>query len=372
MNKILFIIFSIAFIACKENKPPQKEEKILPATMVQLTPEQLKNAGIETQPAENRNMHATIKVSGVVDVPPQNIVSISFPLGGYLKHLQLLPGMKVSKGQVLATVEDQQIIQLQQEYLIAKSRLHFLEADFARQQELNAAKANSDKVFQQVKSEFESQQVLLSSLAAKLKLINIQPEKLHAGNIASSIQIHSPLSGYVTKVNVNNGKYVSPTDILFELIDPADIHLSLTVFEKDVISLSPGQTVISYANNNREEKHPAKIHLITSSINEDHASEVHCHFDKYDKRLIPGMFMNAEIELDNANVPAVPAEAIVKWENKDYLFVAQGKDTFIMTPVETGNTSGEYIVIKTALEGKQIVTKNAYTLLMKMKNGSEE
>lgn len=372
MNKILLTIFSIAFIACKENKPTQKVKEEIPATMVQLTPEQLKNAGIETQAVENRNMHTTIKVNGVIDVPPQNIVSISFPLGGYLKNLQLLPGMKVSKGQVLATVEDQQIIQLQQEYLMAKSRLQFLEADFARQKELNAAKANSDKVFQQVKSEFESQQVLLSSLTAKLKLINIQPEKLHASNITSSIQIHSPLSGYVTKVNVNNGKYVSPTDILFELIDPADIHLSLTVFEKDVANLSPGQKVISYSNNKPAEKHAAKIHLVTSNINEDRVSEVHCHFEKYDKSLIPGMYMNAEIELDNANVPAIPTEAIVKWENKDYLFIAEGKDTFIMTPVETGTTSGTHIAIKTALEGKKIVTKNAYTLLMKMKNGNEE
>lgn len=371
MYKIL-ITLSLFFIACKENKPKEKEPEAVPVTTVQLSPEQLKNAGIETQAAENRNMHATIKVNGVVDVPPQNIVSISFPLGGYLKNLKLLPGMKVSKGQILATVEDQQIIQLQQEYLMAKSRLHFLEADFARQKALNESKANSDKVFQQVKSDFESQKVLFSSLAAKLKLINIQPEKLNEANMLSSIQIYSPLNGYVTKVNVNNGKYVSPTDILFELIDPADIHLSLTVFEKDVVNLAPGQKVISYTNTNPAEKHIAKVHLITRDINENRASEVHCHFEKYDKRLLPGMFMNAEIELNNANVPAVPADAIVKWENKNYIFIAEGKDKFVMMPVETGTASGAYIEIKTAIDGKQIVSKNAYTLLMKMKNGNDE
>jgi cobalt-zinc-cadmium efflux system membrane fusion protein len=62
-------------------------------------------------------------VNGKIDVPPQNMVSISVPLGGYLKSTKLLEGMHISKGEVIAIMEDQQYIQLQQDYLTAKA--HF-------------------------------------------------------------------------------------------------------------------------------------------------------------------------------------------------------------------------------------------------------
>lgn len=379
MKKITFIIYSLGvfLLACKENKPEQKAtpgKEVTPpvSNEVQLTPEQIKTAGIEIKPATNRDMHTIMRVNGVVDVPPQNIVSVSMPLGGYLKSMQLLPGMQVAKGQVLAVLEDPQYIQLQQDYLMAKSKLRYLEADFNRQKELNESKANSDKVFQQVRSEFESQKIMVSALKQKLQLININTDKLTEDAITRSVAIYAPISGYVTKVNVNTGKYVNPTDVLFELINPADLHLSLTVFEKDLASLAPGQRVKCYTNSKAGEQYTATIHLITRNVDENRSGEVHCHFEKYDRRLLPGMFMNAEIELQNANVTAVPDDAVVKWENKHYIFVSAGNDKFIMTPVETGTSNGGFTEIKSNIGNKEVVTRNAYMLLMKMKNGGEE
>lgn len=380
MKKITLLAYSfgIILLSCKEKKAPEQTANDKAVTTVtaennevQLTPEQLKAAGLETQSVTTRDMYTVLKVNGVVDVPPQNIVSVSMPMGGYLKSMQLLPGMQVAKGQVMAVLEDPQYIQLQQDYLVAKSKLRYLEADFLRQKELNESKANSDKVFQQVRSEYEAQKVLLSALREKLQLINIHPDKLTDGSITRSVAIYAPISGYVSKVNANPGKYVSPTDVLFELINPADLHLSLTVFEKDLASLAPGQKVVCYTNDNRE-KYAATIHLITRNINENRAGEVHCHFEKYDKRLLPGMFMNAEIALNNAAVSALPNDAVVKWKNKTYVFVANGADKFTMTPVETGTSNDGYTEIRTALADKKIVTRNAYTLLMKMKNSEEE
>jgi cobalt-zinc-cadmium efflux system membrane fusion protein len=384
MKKITVLIYSfgIFLLACKENKPvnnkpvqqaPENTATVEPEyNVVRLTPEQMKTAAIAIKPAENKNMHTVLRVNGVVDVPPQNIVSVSMPLGGYLKSMQLLPGMQVARGQVLAVLEDPQYIQLQQDYLMAKSKLRYLEADFKRQKELNESKANSDKVFQQVSSEFESQQVMVSALKQKLQLLNINTDKLTGETITRSIAIHAPISGYVTKVNVNTGKYVNPTDVLFELINPADLHLSLTVFEKDLDDLVPGQLVKCYTNSKSNEQYTAKVHLITRNVDENRSGEVHCHFEKYDKRLLPGMFMNAEVELQNANVTAVPDDAVVKWENKPYIFVSAGNNKFILTPVETGTINGGYTEIKSNVRDQQIVSSNAYTLLMKMKNGGEE
>ncbi|MBV8252647.1 MAG: efflux RND transporter periplasmic adaptor subunit [Chitinophaga sp.] len=339
---------------------------------VELTPAQLKNGDIQTGTVTEKTMHSLLRVNGVVDVPPQNVVSVSMPLGGYLKTMKLLPGMPITKGQVLATLEDPQYIQLQQDYLMAKSKLRYLEADYLRQKELNESKANSDKVYQQAKSEYEGQRVTASALREKLQLININPDKLSDANITKSASIYSPISGFITKVNVNTGRYVSPTEVLFELINPADLHLSLTVFQKDLQYLSEDQQIVCYAVNNPSEKYTASIHLITRNVDESRSSEVHCHFDKYDKKLVPGMFMNAEIELNNVHTPAVPEGAVVKWQNKNYVFLVDDKHKFTMTPVEIGTTYDGYTEIKTDLSGKTLVTKNAYTLLMQLKNSGEE
>ena len=105
-----------------------------------------------------------------MDVPPQNLVSISIPLGGYLRSTNLLTGTHVSKGQTLALMEDPQYIQLQQDYLTAKTKLVYAEKEYNRQKELNESKASSDKVFQQAQTEFNVQKILLKSLRGKIKI----------------------------------------------------------------------------------------------------------------------------------------------------------------------------------------------------------
>lgn len=338
-----------------------------------LTSAQAGHAGIITGLPEKKNMHTSLQVSGMVDVPPQNIVSISVPLGGYIKKTTLLPGTRVARGAVLAVLEDQQYIQLQQDYLTAKSKLSFAEADFNRQQGLNATKAVSDKVFQQARSDYESQQILLHSLAEKLRLIGINPAALTESSITRSIQLYAPISGYVSKVNVNTGKYVSPTDVLFELISPDDLHLSLTVLENQAANLRIGQKVSCFSNGDPGTQYGATIKLITPSVNEERAAEVHCHLDHAVKGLMPGMFMNAAIEFDNAEVLAVPEDAVVKWNNHYYVFEEESPNQYKLQKVETGMSTDGFTEIKAGVTpGRALVIKNAYTLLMKMKNSGAE
>lgn len=377
---ILFASFLLIFCSScsnqqQEEKTAAKEEN--PKTkidedVVQLLPEQIKNSGVETGPFEKKEMHTILKVNGVVDVPPENMISISIPLGGYVKKMMLIPGMRVAKGSILATIEDQQYIQLQQDYLTAKSKLKFSEADYIRQKGLNATKATSDKLFQQAESDFSSQKILVRSLAEKIRLIGLNPNTLNENNISRAISIYAPISGYVTKVNVNTGKYVTSSDVLFELINPGALHVNLTVFENDASKLKEGQKIICTTNKHPEKKYLAVIHLITPNIGEDRTTSVHCDLKDYDKDLLPGTFMNATIELNNNSVTAVPESAVVKWENKEYVFSAEGENKFRMRKVETGVINNGFIEIKSALDVKSIVVKNAYAILMKMKNSEEE
>jgi len=317
-------------------------------------------------------MHQILKVNGLIDVPPSNIVSISIPLGGYLKKTNLIPGMFVKKGALLAVIEDPIYIQLQQDYLTAKSRFAYLEADYIRQRDLNATKSTSDKIYQLAKSDFESQKYLVKSLQEKLKLIGIDPSQLNETTISRAINFNSPINGYVTKVNVNIGKYVTPTDVLFEIVDPSDLHLRLIVYENDVLNLKIGNEVTFTTNNDLSKKHMAHVAVITPNINEERTTDVHCHLVNENVRLYPGTYVSAEISLNNAKVDALPEESIVKWENKPFVFVKQPDQSYKLVAVALGVTTNGFIEVKTNLQGQDIVLKNAYTLLMKLKNSSEE
>ena len=77
-----------------------------------------------------KDISAVLKLNGIIEVPPQNMIAVSVPLGGYLQSTHLLEGMKVKKGEIIATLEDQQYIQIQQDYLIAKIRLTLLKKNF--------------------------------------------------------------------------------------------------------------------------------------------------------------------------------------------------------------------------------------------------
>lgn len=380
MNKGLFyFLFLVGMVACKggaEKIEASENAETKEAHMVELDDAQLANAAIELDTLTRRDIAMRIKVNGLVDVPPQSMVSVSIPLGGYLKSTKLLPGMRIRKGEVLAVLEDPQYIQLQQDYLVAAAKLRFAEADFNRQQTLSSTQASSEKILQMARAEFENQQITTKALAAKLALIHINPATLSAEQISRTVQVFSPIDGFVSKVNVNIGKYVSPTEVLFELVDPSDIHLSLNVFEKDAPYLKIGQQVIAYSNHQPDLKHEAEIFLVSHNINEDRAVQVHCHFEDYDPLLLPGMYMNAEVVLSNRSVNALPADAIVGWQNKTYVFEALSKNKFEMKEVKVNGSSNGFTAVESVgavwKPNARYVTKNAYTLLMKLKNQGED
>jgi len=334
----------------------------------------MKNAGIELGILQQMEIASILKVNGKIDVPPQNMISISVPLGGYLKSTKLLPGQHINKGESIAIVEGEQYIQLQQDYLTAKEKVRFLENEYQRQKELNKSQASSDKVFQQAETDYRSQQVLIGALNEKLQLVGINTTNLTPNTISRSINIIAPINGYVSKVNVNIGKYVSPTDVLFELINPTDIHLALKIFEKDIAQLFIGQKLFAFTNNQPNKKHPCEILLIGKDISTERSIDVHCHFEDYDKTLIPGTYMNAEIQIKNSKSYVLPTDAIVRFNNKEYAFAQEKANEFTMVELVTGTTEKGFTEIQNSekLISQKFVLKGAYSLLMCLKNKTEE
>jgi len=377
MSKIqLYIIFILLLAGCTSKKQaPTESKEAVAADRVVMTDAQVLSAGIETGSVTTQTINTSLKVNGMVDVPPQNIVSVSFPMGGYLRSTKLMPGMHVSRGEVIAVIEDQALIQLQQDFLVAVARLNFLQQEFERQKMLNENKVNADKVYQQAQADYSSQKVMVKGYREKLKLVGIDPAKLSEENVSKSVAVHSPINGFVSKVNVNIGKYVTGTDILFELINPDDMHAALTIFEKDITKVKIGQKVQVSFVDDPSSVYDCEIILVTKNVDESRSALVHCHFETQPKNLLPGMFLNATIRISDANVLTLPEEAIVRFENRQYVYEQVGKNEYRMIEVQTGVVENGRIEVRSDADGfadRKLVTKNAYAILSKMKNAAEE
>ncbi len=376
MKTYISTIFALLFlVSCNgDKKEPQTKTEAKQENSIQLTPEQVKNAGLVVGNPEQRTVKGILELQGTVTVPPKSVVSVSIPLGGYIRKTDLMAGMHVRKGQLLAVVEDMQYIQLQQDYLTAKEKFQLAKSEYDRQKELNAKKASSDKLYEQTATEMQTQRIYMASLVQKLALLNINVKTLTASNISKTVSITSPINGLVSKVNVNVGKYIAPTDMLFELMETSDIVLVMNAFEKDINLLSVGQTVTAFTNAKPSKKYQAKIAYINQSLNDDRAAEVICKVNQYDSSLIPGLFINAEAEFDNEKAITVPEDAVVRWQGKFFVFALAGNNQYKMVGVEPGTVSDGYRQIKSSsINGSsKIVTKNAYTLLMTFMNGGDQ
>lgn len=352
------------------------------SNFVNMTEAQFKNAEIQTTNIAQKVISNTLKINGMIDVPPQNLVSISIPIGGFVKMpSEILQGTYIRKGQTLAIVENPDFIQFQQDYLDTQSKLEYATADYKRQTEMREENVNSVKVLQQTTSDYKSLQTRLKSLEQYLKTIGISVSEVKKGNITSSITVSSPIDGYVTVVNINAGKHVSPAEVMFEIVNTDHLHAELNVFEKDIPSLKVGQKV-RFLLNNEVNEYEGSIYLINHKINADRTVNVHVHFDNKGNTILPKTFLKAYIETANQAVAALPDEAFIFSEGKDYIFSYLGKgqkgeNKFETIEVKKGASEGgftEVILVSPDKDLKElkIVTKGAFTLMAKMKNIGEE
>ncbi|MDT0651039.1 efflux RND transporter periplasmic adaptor subunit [Autumnicola edwardsiae] len=392
-TKISLLILSTLFIVACGNKDSEKMDSSKESSMkeeqpatngskqITFTKDQYNLAGIETGEIEMRNLSNIVKLNGVVDVEPKSMASVSAPLGGYLKTAGRLPGEEIKKGQVLATIENPEFIQIQQDYLESLSKLQFLEEEYNRQKQLREEDINSAKIFQQVSSDYKITQGRVKAYEQQLALAGISRNSVKNGNISRTANLYSPITGFVKTSNVNIGDYVSPQDVLFEVVNLDDIHLALNAFEKSLGKIEVGQTVkFSLANENMFDR-TAEVFLIGKATGNDRITPVHCHINKGDEKgLLPGMYVKAWIESGTNKQKAIPSEALVQYEGKDFvIFQTEKSDngyTFRLEQVKKGIEQEGYTAITLAesadVNSFKPVTKNAYSILSALRNSEEE
>jgi cobalt-zinc-cadmium efflux system membrane fusion protein len=379
---IIIALFVLSSCSSKDDKNEKDsattQQNKAKGNTILFTQDQFKNGGIDTGALPMHQLSSTIHVNGQVDVPPENLIAINVPMGGFLKRTTMLPGQPVYKGEVIAEVANQEYITMQQDYLTSMSKIAFLKQELERQKILSQQQASPLKLYQQSQSEYNSEQAQAAGLGQKLRMIGINPQKLTTSNIRSVVGIISPISGFVSKVNVSIGRYINPTDVLMELVNTSDIHAALTVFEQDIPKINIGNSVTINLPSLPEKSYPGKVILIGQALDSTHSVMVHCHFLKSDKNLLPNMFLQATIKTKPQNTTALPDGALTSFEGKMYAFLTEKKGIntmFSMIPVTIGvkeNGWNEVHFNNPELTEKHFVLKGAFSILSAMKNSGED
>lgn len=385
------VLFAVTLISCSEKKTeePQQEEKS--TTEVALTVSQYKTVGIETGFVEDRNLNKVIKANGYTTVPPQNSAEVSTLIGGTVKDIFVLEGTYVNKGKVLATIQNLEVIGMQEDYQSAVANMEYLQLEYNRQKTLSDENVNPRKTFQEVKAKLAAERA--RAQAAKNKL-----DALHVNTKGSSsvVPIVSPINGFVGKINIAKGAFANTGVSLFEVVDNSQMHLDLNVYEKDLGSISIGQVIDFVLTNQSNKSIKGKIFGINKSFsNESKTVAVHAKIDPADaKGLIPGMYVSANINITNTTVPALPKDAVVKNADKYFVFIEEEEHAeekhehsagekeeahekeihFKAIEVMPGTTDLGFTEVKFVHDipaNARIVTKGAFYLLSAMKGGGE-
>lgn len=390
MRKYILILCIITLLSsCGSNEPKTvKEEEAhteeAPSNFVTLTELQMKTAGIELGSIEQKNLQNSIKANGMLSVPNQNKAFVTSVNSGVIKTLLIQPGDFVRKGQAVATIVNPDVAGLQQQLQTVNAQISLNEIEYNRQKELVAGNAAPLKNVQRVESELTTLKATRNSLQKQLSIMGIPISSVNKGNIITTLIITAPISGTVSNVSAQIGSDVNPSTPIAEIVNNAQLHLDLFVFEKDLPLLKDKQTIHFTLTNNPGKEFDAQIYSIgTAFANESKTIPIHAVVKGNKTGLIEGMNITAVVSIGEVLVPAVSTDAIVNYQGQDYIFIqaknANAKDStelhFERVPVVKGVSDVGYteVTLLNNIPPKTpIVTKGAFFVLAKMTNIGEE
>jgi len=372
MRRVYTFLISLVLIACGNEKREQAEiGSMVEDNQIKVSKTQFETENMELGLLTEQEFNETIKATGFIDVPPQNKASVSTFMEGYVKQTPLLVGDKVNKGQLVVTLQNTGYVEMQQEYLEVAEQLNYLRSEYTRQQALFNEKITSEKNFLKAESTYKSAKAHYNGLRQKLKMMNLNPASVEEGNISSTINLYAPISGYITKVNVSNGSFVSSSDEIMEIVNTDHIHLELSLFEKDILKVKKGQQINFRVPEASNDTFKAEVHLVGTSVDETNRTiKVHGHIDDNETNsFVMGMFIDADILTDTKIGKALPKEAITEIDGDFFVMVLEETTkegiSFGKVKLENGKQNEEFVEVLNIADfaDKQVLTKGSFMLL---------
>lgn len=396
MKRFLFIAgILILLVSCSNKKTEtakeEEQHEEAPTNFVSLSNLQIKTAGIELGTIEKKNLKSSVKANGMLTVPNQNKALVTSVNNGVIKTLLIQPGSFVRKGQIIATIINPDVAQLQQQLQTTNAQINLAEIELKRQQELVEGNAAPLKNVQRVQTELTTLRATKNALQKELSTMGISVASVSKGNIVTTIAVTAPISGTVSNVSAQIGSNVDASTPIAEIVNNLQLHLDLFVYEKDLPKLHSNQTIHFTLTNAPGKEYDAQIYSIgTAFASESKTIPVHAVVKGDKTGLIEGMNITAVISIGETVAPAVPDNAIVNFQGQDYIFAVTNqkpiqdskeadKDssiTFERIQVVKGVSDVGYTevtLMKDVSPDSKIITKGAFFANAKMTNtGADE
>ena len=234
---------------------------------------------------------------GVIMVSPQQNATVSLTMGGKVHSLKVMPGQAVARGQVIASIDNPEYIDLQQTYLDAFAQTEYLEKEYKRQSDLSANDASSQKKMQQSKAEYLSMHSRLSAAASRLKTLGVNPASVKLNGIQPYLLVKAPINGFVTNLNVNLGKYLDAGEPICDVINKSQPLIQLTVYERELNLMRVGRPVEFRVNGMGKKTFNAQIVSIDQSVDaKDYSIKVYAKVMASNSDFRPGMYIRAKLK----------------------------------------------------------------------------
>ncbi len=330
---------------------------------ISLSHEAEELAGLRVETVKDSAFSSVIKTGGRIEAPQGAQATVSARISGIVSftNKNLAVGNSVGAGQSLFTVSARGLEQSDGKSA-AKISLGLAEKELARAEELIKDNLISKKEYEQIKHDYAVAKANAEGVSIK--------------GASSSIGASSPIAGYVTSILVNQGQFVNQGDPLATVSQTRRLHLRADVSERQwnrIGDISGARVIVPGIGDEAMNLTKLNFRVVSRDmpdVSTSHYIPVYMEFDN------PGVLRNgsvAEIYLlgqKRDNVISVPIEAVTEEQGHDYVYVRLHPHAFKRVPVETGESDGLRIEIKSGLkQGDEVVVKGVHSVRLAENSG---
>ena len=363
-NFIFIFLSATLFISCsKSNNAP--ETKKLDPLEIAITPEIQKQ--IKTDTVGNQDVSETLMIPGRLEAQNLRLAKIGSPINGRVSDIYAGLGDVVKKGQVLARVNSIELTQNQLTLIKATQLIGLKTKAVERAKLLFDADVISKAEMQRIEAELEAVKADFRASKDQLEILGMSEkaiEKLESsGQVNSYGDVISRSNGTVITKVINLGQIVQPEDVLFSVADLSKLWGVAEIPEQQVAFVRKDQDVtIEVPALNK--KIQGKIVYEGDIVNpETRTVMVRTEIDNTDLTLKPDMLISMFIQSKKVSKLAIPASAVVRENDRNYVFVQNNPNTFRLREIELGHKDGQLINVLSGVSiGETIVSDGAFHL----------
>ena len=311
---------------------------------------------------------ASLRVSGRVEADETRMARVSAPVTGRITELEVYPGQVVKRGQVLATLYSTELSAVQFAFVKAVSQQGLMQRAAARAQQLLKADVIGAAEVQRRDAELLQANAELSSAHDQLRVLGMSEEaieKLQRVRTVNSVtQIVATIDGTVLERKVTIGQVVQPADTLFVIADLSRVWLVADVPEQQGGAVEVGKSVEAEVSAFSGQMIRGKLSFVSSIIDpETRTVRTRMDLPNPKGRYKPAMLAMMELKDNPEQETVIPVTAVVREEDKDYVFVEKAPGQFLMRPVKLGAEHDNVRILEEAWpSGQRLVVDGAFHL----------